>query len=72
MMINKSWYTTLALVVLAVLIAVPASAERRTSRVSQGNNIGWTIATGWGMPWTGGGRPLQVPTGSGNFIKQRW
>ena len=68
MKIKKSWFTTVTLVALTVLMAVPALAERRTSRVSQGNNIGWTIQSGWGQPWTGGGRPLQFPTGSGNFI----
>jgi hypothetical protein len=68
MTIKKSWYTTVALVVLAVLIAVPASAERLTGRTSQGNNIGWSISTGWGMPFTGGGRKMQFPKGSGNFI----
>ncbi|MBN2289815.1 MAG: hypothetical protein JXQ83_10825 [Candidatus Glassbacteria bacterium] len=53
-----------ALALLAFGLASPSAAEMMTSRESQGNNLGWTVATGWCMPW---GR-LAVPRGSTNYI----
>ena len=59
----------LALTALAAFFASPAAAERLSTRISQGNNIGATIGVGWGMPWGGSGRPWQFPRGSSNLIK---
>ena len=59
----------LALAVLVALFASPAAAERLRQRISQGNNIGVTMRVGWGMPWTGSGRPIQFPRGSSNIIR---
>ncbi len=66
---SKFFISMVALVALAAMLAAPASAERLTSRRSQGNNLGLTSGTGWGMPWTGSWRgSLQYPRGSGNNI----
>jgi len=59
----------LALAALVALLASTAAAERLTRRTSQGNNLGIEMALGWGMPWTGSGRPWQFPRGSGNIIR---
>ena len=57
----------LALAALGAFFASPAAAERLTKRTSQGNNIGITCKTGWGMPWTS--EAMQFPRGTSNLIQ---
>ena len=57
----------LALAALAAFFASPAAASRLTKRTSQGNNIGVTTKTGWGMPWTS--EAIQFPRGTANLIQ---
>jgi hypothetical protein len=57
----------LALAALIAFFASPATAERLTKRISQGNNIGITVKTGWGMPWTS--EAWQFPRGTSNLIQ---
>lgn len=55
---------------LVGLLAVPLSAEKLETRVSQGNNIGMPVNLGWSQPFKTGGRTgqMQFPRGSGNYI----